>query len=226
MRPGGLGRIPNPDTSLATLIYPVTEKAGYKTSLRTYRYWWEGGAWLDQGQFGTCVGNAFAHRIADNPVPEVGIDETYARQLYLDASGDTTYQRGTSGLAACRVLKTRGTISQYHWVSSPDELVNTVLELGSVCFGVNWLYSMFSPKLEYGNSYIKVTESSGLAGGHELLLNGINLHPAAGPPFYRLKNSWGTTWGHGGTARIACADLDSLIFEQNGDAVLVTEVAP
>jgi hypothetical protein len=212
----------------------VTRHPDYRAALDTYRYWWEGGAWLDQGQTGTCVGNAFAHRYADAPNPEVGIDEAWARALYVAASGDTTLQQGTSGLAACRELTKEGKISAYHWVTSADELRNTILALGSVCVGTNWYNSMFKPKLGLNSrAYMVVDKASGLAGGHEYVINGINLAPTSGPAYYRMKNSWGKQWPGdeisgtvygAGTARFACTDLEELIFNENGDAVLITEV--
>jgi hypothetical protein len=222
-RPGGLGRLEHPETTRAIAAFPILDRLDYRISTRTYRYWWQRGVFLDQGQTGTCVGNAFGHRIADSPVPELGIDEAWARKLYVDASGDTSLQAGTSGLAACRVLAARGTISAYHWIATVEELHNALLELGSVCVGVSWYQSMFTPEARNGNAYLKVDPASGVAGGHEFLVNGIQLKPAAGEPFYRMKNSWGTSWGHGGTARIDCEDLDELLFARGGDAVLVTE---
>lgn len=224
-QPGGLGRKPHPDTPRAAQLYPVTARAEYQATAATYHYWWEGGVFLDQGQTGTCVGNAFAHRRADSPVPVSGIDEAYAQKLYVDASGDTSLQEGTSGINACRTLATRGTISAYHWITSPTELRNSILTLGTVCVGTDWFNSMFNPTSQYSNSYLKVDPASGVAGGHEYLINGINLNPSSGPAFYRMKNSWGTSWGRGGTARIACTDLEDLIFNRNGDAVVVTENA-
>lgn len=218
----GLGRVPHPETPRARQLYPITPLL--TASTRTYRYWWEGGAWLDQGQTGTCVGNAFAHRRADSPIPITGITEDWARTLYVDASGDTTLQEGTSGLAACRVLATRGTITSYHWVTTAEELRTAVLDLGTVCVGTNWYESMFDPVERYGNSYMRVSPASGLAGGHEYLINGINLAPSEGPPFARMKNSWGKGWGHGGTARFELSALEDLLFSADGDAVLITEV--
>jgi hypothetical protein len=219
----GLGRVPHPETPEAEAAYPVRSLEAYSTSTRTYRYYWERGAWLDQGNTGTCVGHAFAHRRADSPVPTGEIDEAYALKLYLDASGDTTYQVGTSGLAACRVLAQRGTISQYHWITSPTELRNTLLTVGSVCVGTDWYGSMFTPVFQYGNAYLTVDTTSGIAGGHEYLINGINVEPSSGLPYYRMKNSWGQGWGYNGTARIYCKDLDWLLFQSNGDAVIITE---
>jgi hypothetical protein len=219
----GLGRVAHPDTPAASALYPVTRRADYRATLATYKYWWQGGAWLDQGQTGTCVGYTFAHRRADSPVPVAGITGTWARNLYVDASGDETLQEGTSGLAACRVLAGRGTITAYHWVTSAQELRNTVLAMGTVCVGTDWYGSMFEPYAKYSNMYLRVDSSSGLAGGHEYLINGINLQPTYGKPYYRVKNSWGTGWGKGGTARILCADLEDLVFNHAGDAVIVTE---
>lgn len=212
-------------TPVAAALFPVTRRTDYTVTLATRKYWWQNGAHLDQGQTGTCVGNAFAHRRADSPVPVTGIDEAWAQKLYVDASGDTTLEQGTSGLAACRVLATRGTISQYHWVTTPEEMQNTILTLGPVCIGIDWFNSMFYPNAKYSNMYIPVDYTSGLAGGHEVVINGINLHPTDGPPFYRLKNSWGTSWGKGGSARIAMSLVHDLLFARGGDAVIITENA-
>lgn len=223
--PGGLGREPHSDTPEAAERYPVRSLTAFAPTTATNRYWWQNGAHLDQGQTGTCVGNALAHRRADSPMPTAGIDEVYARQLYVDASGDGTLQQGTSAILACRVLASRGTITQYHWVTSPDELRQTILTVGSVCVGTDWYNSMFEPVAQYSHQYLRVNRASGVAGGHEYLINGINLAPTAGPPFYRMKNSWGTSWGKNGTARVACADLESVIFDHDGDAVVISEAA-
>jgi hypothetical protein len=134
---------------------------------------------------------------------------------------------GTSGLAASKAMKNRGEISAYHHITSADELITTLLDVGTVCVGTNWYNSMFKPYSAYGNSYLNVDQMSGVAGGHEFLANGINLMPAAGEPYVRMKNSWGHyTWpgSHSGTARILLDDLFSLVFDQGGDAILITEV--
>lgn len=227
MQPGGLGRKPSPETVKAAKAYPVTKKAGYPImTAATYKYWWQGGAWLDQGQEGTCVGHAFAHRRADGPVKVEGITHQWARRLYYEASGDETYQQGTSAWAACRVLADRGEIDGYYWARTPDELRNTVLSVGSVCVGTDWYESMFDPVSRYKNKYLKVDRTSRVVGGHEYVINGINLNPTRGKPYYRMKNSWGTSWGKHGTARILAKDLEWLLFERNGDAVIVSEVNP
>lgn len=217
----GLGRKPHADTPRAARLYSTTELVREFWD-KPHRYWRQDGAWLDQGAEGTCVGYAFAHRRADATVMTAGIDADYARTLYLDASGDSTYQEGTYAIEACRVLALRGEITAYYWVSSPEELVNTLLQRGPVCVGTNWYEDMFDPVPANENAYLDV--SGRYAGGHEYVLNAVNLEPLDGPPYYRMKNSWGTTWGYRGTARIPKPEMDDLIFAQGGDAVLIKEV--
>src|SRR5437763_1381719 len=103
----GLGRRADPDHPRAAALYPAASVLPPRSD-RTVRYWYEGSVFLDQGNTGTCVGNAFAHRWADAPNVHTGIDEAWARQLYLDATlmdgwpeNDGDLQAGTSGMAAC-----------------------------------------------------------------------------------------------------------------------------
>ena len=84
---------------------------------------------------------------------------------------------------------------------------------------------MFSPVQIGDQFYMRVNYSSALAGGHEFVVNGIDLDPTDGSePYYRMKNSWGTDWAKHGTARFTLADLERLIFEGWGDAVLIHEL--
>jgi hypothetical protein len=195
------------------------------------RNWNQKGAWLDQGDTGTCVGNAFAHRRADGPVKVSGIDQGWARQLYLEASAvyygspDTSLQKGTSALSACQVLLRRGVIDTYQWVVSGPDLRYALLELGPVCVGTNWYQSMFDPPKVGGKFYMRVNYSSQQVGGHEYVINKIDLDPEDGSdPYYRAKNSWGKGWADGGTARFRIEDLERLLFDGWGDAVLPHEL--
>jgi hypothetical protein len=225
-----LGRIPHEETPQAAVLYPVTAHPLYSTAVREREWYWEGGAWLDQGDTGTCVANALSHRIADSPNPRAGITENYAQDLYVKATGDFTMDKGTSALTVCRYLKTHGVITAYHWISSADELVNTLLGLGSVCIGIDWFNSMDQLEHRYGNDdahwYLNVDSSSGVRGGHETLCNGIRLDTVEGePPFVRIKNSWGRGYANGGTVRMALSDLNTLLFDHGGDAVLISEAS-
>lgn len=223
----GLGRRHDPETPRAVALYPVATA----TTERVDRKWNQKGAWLDQGSYGTCVGNAFGHRRADGPVKVEGIDQTWAQRLYLEASAlywgepDQSMQKGTSGLSACQVLLRRGAIDGYEWITGTDALRYALLELGPLCVGTTWYESMYSPKKVGDQRYMRVNFDSAQLGGHEYVINGIDLDPQDGSePYYRMKNSWGKDWGNGGTARFRLAELEQLIFEGWGDAVLIHEL--
>jgi hypothetical protein len=66
-----------------------------------------------------------------------------------------------------------------------------------------------------------VDEASGVRGGHEYLLDVIDLSPDEGPPYARLHNSWGLGWGHSGTVRVSIDDLNTLFV---GDAFICSEL--
>jgi len=227
----GLGRILDPETPRAAALHPVRAD----TSDRTRRKWNQDGVWLDQGSTGTCVAGAFGHRRADGPVKVGGIDEDWRVKFYLEASAkfygtpDTSLQKGTSAVSACQVLLERGAIDRYEWVgnwnAAPIDLRYTLLELGPVCVGSNWYQSMYSPIKVGEQFYMKVNYQTTVDGGHEYVINGIDLDPEDGSePYYRMKNSWGKDWAKGGTARFRIQDLEQLIFEGWGDAVLIHEL--
>ena len=227
----GLGRILDPETPRAAALHPIYTGI----SLRTRRKWNRVIPPLNQGATGTCVGNAFAHRRANGPVKIEGIDEAWAQKLYLEASAlywgspDTTMQKGTSAVSACEALLKRKAIDSYewvaHWNSGIDDLRYTLLELGPVCVGSNWYTSMDSPIQVGDQVYMKVNYASTVRGGHEYVIDRIDLDPEDGSePYYTMLNSWGTGWGKGGTARFRLNDLETLIFEGWGDAVLVHEL--
>jgi hypothetical protein len=221
----GLGRLLDPDTPRAASLYPAT--VGETT--RTARRWRQDGAWLDQGPYGTCVGNAFGHRRADVPVPITGIDEPWAQKLYLEASAiywgvpDTTMKKGTSARSAGEVLLKRGAIDRYEWITTPEGLRYTLLEVGSVCLGIDWYTSMDTPEFHHG--YISQNRTTEKRGGHEDLINGIDLAPVdRSEPNNRIKNSWGIAWGTHGTARMRVAELEELVSLGWVDLALIHEL--
>jgi hypothetical protein len=228
---GGLGRIIDPETPRAMALYPVP--TGSSDRLR--RSWNQDGAWLDQKATGTCVAAAFGHRRADGPIKVSGIDEAWRVKFYLEASAkywgtpDTSLQKGTSAVSACEVLRERGAIDRYewiaHWNSSPEDLRYALLELGPVCVGSNWYSSMDDPRQIGDQFWMRVNYSTTVRGGHEYIVNKLDLDPEDGSePYYRMKQSWGKGWAKNGTARFRLADLEELIFGGFGDAVLIHEV--
>jgi hypothetical protein len=158
MKPRKLGRLPLPRDDRDFKLANILPARGSAT-----RKFWKRPLVLDQGATGTCEGNAWTGWLADAPVYHPDIPalndpiqgEVYARQLYVEATGDTTLQEGAYTRQLLNVLVGRGLVGAYHRASSVDEVVTAILTLGPVCFGSNWYRSMDDVVDEYGNSYIR-----------------------------------------------------------------------
>ena len=185
----------------------------------TTRYWDDNIWWGDQKNTPQCVGYAWAHWIDDGPVyhkgahPFVAPSVIYTNAQKLDEWVGENYA-GTSVRGAVKYLKNSGLVSNYYWGYDINTLVNTVLNLGPVVVGTNWYYNMFFPN---GSGLIKLGGS--LAGGHAYVINGV----ATQSKLFRIKNSWGKSWGQGGHAYISFADMARLISEQ-GEICMATEI--
>ncbi|MDP9301853.1 MAG: hypothetical protein M3P43_13325 [Actinomycetota bacterium] len=223
----GLGRRPLPKDERDFSVRRIPQ---LQETTTTRKFWSMGGPdmRLDQGQTGTCQGQAWTNWLIAGPIThpdfpafsDADTAEAFARQLYLDATGDATLEQGAYTRQILKVLTQRTWIGAYYRCSSVDEIVQTILTVGPVCHGSSWFNSMFDPVSEYENSYLRVDEASGVAGGHEYLLSAVNLAPAEGPPYVRVENSWGGSWAHNGCARISIDDLRVLFV---GDAYVCSE---
>jgi len=223
---GRFGRNELPEDPRDYPVAPLLERTA-----ATSRYWTMGGhdLRLDQGRTGTCEGNAWTEILIDGPTTHsafvdfatASTAEAFARQLYVDATGDTTLQEGAHTRQVLDELLGRGQIASYHKCASVDEVIQTLLAHGPVGFALPWFSSMDDVSTEYDNSYLKVYPDSGIRGYHEIALTGVNTSPPVGPPYARLQNSWGQSWGHNGTARVLLFDLDALWLN---DAYTVAEV--
>jgi hypothetical protein len=220
----GLGCLPDRDTVRAASLYPVA----VQETVRVRRSWNQSGTWLNQGNTGTCVGNGFGHRRADGPVKVPGIDEPWARKLYLEASAlywglpDATMLKGTSVQSGAQALYNRGAIDRFEWVSNVDQFRYTLLEVGSLVLGIDWYASMNGPD---SNGYITQDTTTWKHGGHCLIINKIDTAPEDGSvPFVRLKNSWGINWANHGTVRFALDEFEELIVKGWVDLCLIHEL--
>jgi hypothetical protein len=167
---------------------------------------------LDQGNLGSCTGNAGTGALGTAPFWEyakhaVPADaagaERYAVQLYADATRADVWpgayppdDTGSSGLAVCKVLRKRGVIAGYRWATSVHGLA-MLLQNGPVLLGMPWHEAFFSPD---GHGFIDRAgwQESPVAGGHEVEIVGINVDTR----ILTVCNSWGTRWGDHGRFRM------------------------
>lgn len=179
---------------------------------------------LDQGSLGSCVGNAFTRVLGSDPLWDavgvhLGLDEQFAVGLYSEATRIDPFpgswppnDTGTSALAAAKVLQRRHTIPGYTHAFSLQAVLSG-LQSEPVAIGIPWFNSMFTVA---GDGHVNIDENSGVAGGHEVALDQLDVE--AGRVW--LVNSWGDGWGQGGRAWLEYAELSMLLSHQ-GDATVL-----
>jgi hypothetical protein len=182
---------------------------------------------IDQGNEGTCVAHAATNVLLAGPsphptYPDFQTEETahqFARRLYVEASGDGSYQQGMYPRDACAELLSDGLVESYWKVLQVEDVVAALLTFGPVMVAVPWYSSMFGRDNRlsdaYGNFWIKVNLESEHVGYHDIAFTGIDLAPDNGAPgFFRFQNSWGT-WGANGTARVSVESFRRLNIWDN-----------
>jgi len=179
---------------------------------------------LDQGDYGTCVGNGEAQ--FGNTLPfDDKFDETDARAIYyeatiLDGSPDDPDakgggQQGATVLSGEKAMKNRGRIASYALTTSLDTAKSWLATKGPIVVGSDWYYDMFYPNAD---NYITATGS--YQGGHCYLLLGY--HPS--PDSFEFLNSWGASWGDNGHFFMKSADLAKLM-KNGGEMWTAVELA-
>jgi hypothetical protein len=182
---------------------------------------------INQGNEGTCVGHGDTNLLMAGPSEHDTYSEfeteekahQFARKLYFETTGDSTYQQGAYPRDACAKLKEWGLIDSYWSVPQVEDITTALLTFGPVGIAVPWYYSMYSDQQSmskvYGNWWIKVNMESEHVGYHWIILTGIDLNPKDGAPeWVRVQNSWGD-WGWNGTGRLTIENLRRLNIWDN-----------
>lgn len=194
---------------------------------------WMNGKMTDQGAEGACVGfswtveamtSPWRVRIGpnwDNPhftnYPNDFGRKVYRKAQLIDEWAGEAYE-GTSVTAGVKVLKNLGLISEYRWAFSMADIRDTLLYQGPVVLGINWYESMYDTRRSG-----LVTLGGDLVGGHAICLTGyVKSKTLTGEnqayELYRWRNTWGADYGVNGNGWIRAADLERLVFQENGEA--------
>ena len=171
---------------------------------------------LDQGNLGSCTGNALAQccnttKFVHSRLRGRYLDETAARNLYSrathldsDPASWPPTDTGSSSLAVCKAGVALGYLSGYRHAFGFDHFA-AAIGLQPVIAGTNWYDSMFEPDRNG-----VVTIGGQVAGGHEYLVLGIS---------YRTRmvtclNSWSKSWGMSGRFKMSFDTFTRLLNEQ------------
>lgn len=180
---------------------------------------------LDQGNLGSCTGNAGIGCLGTEPFFDGKIhhytrDESGAVTLYGDATKADDYpgqyppdDTGSDGLTIAKVLTAAGEISGYTHTFTLDDALKA-LGVTPVITGVTWYNSMFGPAPD---GKLTVDAASGVAGGHEFVVDEIDAEHER----VWMTNSWGTSWGVDGRAYLTFADWGTLLAD-SGDVTVFT----
>jgi hypothetical protein len=172
---------------------------------------WEG----DQGPTPQCVGYAWAHWLDAEPIRQFAKpDGIYSLAQFVDEWEGTDYE-GTSVRAGAKVLQSLGFIGNYQWAFSVDQVVQAILQQGPVVVGTDWLQGMMKPDK---SGMIRAKGKS--LGGHAYVLTGVD----RGKGVFKMKQSWGVSWGIRGRAYLPIEDF-AILLDREGEACLGVETA-
>lgn len=215
-----LGRLPNPFDP-GDALHPMSAVLDVlpPTTLIPASKSWEGNRFrVDQGNVGACVAFTGENWKGHMPIMDVVSNQTALANYYACKKIDPwPNEEGTSDRYLMKVFQQQGRIERYLWAQSMAELKQWILTTGTVMVGTNWYTSMFDPEPFGGSFRLKI--SGGVAGGHEWLIRRYY------KPYdsYKMRNSWGAGWADNGEAWISAADLERLVFGENGDACAAVE---
>jgi hypothetical protein len=193
---------------------------------------------LDQGSLGSCTANALTGLLGTDSLGRTGatsvtvkadtkgiftagtyaLNEAFATLAYqlntrLDSISGTYLptDTGSTGVACGKTAQALGLATGYKHAFSLDAL-KAALQSGPALIGIVWLNSMFTPAYD---GTLNVDQSSGVAGGHELV---VSAYDAVAKRF-RLDNSWAASWGDQGSCYVTETDM-SWLLSQQGDVTV------
>jgi hypothetical protein len=183
--------------------------------------WKRSGDVFDQGQVGSCTGNAIAGVMNTAPLrkrytrrkTEADALRAYELATTLDSvpGAYPPDDTGSSGLAVCKAAVKLGWITAYHHAFGMAEALGALM-LQPVIVGTNWYESMFKPD---ASGTVSISPGSSVAGGHEYEVLGVDVEGKR----VLCANSWGAAWGVHGLFWMSWDTFNRLLSEQ-GDVTV------
>lgn len=175
---------------------------------------------FNQGQIGSCTGNAGVGAINTEPFLQnttvYTADENGALKLYKEAEiidGGVGYppeDAGSYGLSIAKALANSKMISGYQHTFTLNDALKA-LSVYPIITGINWYTGMYTPDPDG-----RVKISGVVEGGHEI--EGYKVDTKNGRIWFH--NSWGTSWGVNGDFYLTWADYNTLL-SQSGDVTVL-----
>lgn len=197
-----------------SLDFPAAQAVVLHDAMWTYH-----GTVLDQGEIGSCTGNAAVEVLMCSPYydhkPETFTEKdalaVYELATHLDRVPGVypPTDTGSSGLAVMKACKQKGYISGYHHAFGLTHAL-AALMLGPVITGIPWTKAMFTPDKDG-----TVHATGPVVGGHEITVLGYSAERSA----VRCLNHWTASWGDGGYFWLPVNDWKALLG-QSGDVTI------
>ena len=204
-----------------SLAYPFQAPAGVTI---VNKLWTRNIPILDQGNVGSCEGNAETGCAATTPVYEAlpaahkTLNEALAVALYskatsIDGFGGTypPDDTGTDSTSVSQAAKLAGLISGYTHASNLTAVL-AALMAGPVNVAFDWWDSFDSPA---SDGLVTIAPGASVRGGHALCARGVDVDRKQ----VFLDNSWSSDWGDSGSFRVGYGTLDQLM-SQGGECVV------
>lgn len=197
---------------------------------------------LDQGQVGSCTGNAATGWLGtDSAAGRAGtsvvigaagaaasrgrftagtwrLDEDFALRLYSLATAlddlPGTYPPQDTGSSGLGAAKALRVLglAASYRHAFSEPAMAAALQSGPVIIGVPWLVSMETTR---SNGRIPIDPASGVAGGHEVEVAALDVERGR----YWITNSWGTGWGLHGRGWVTRPEM-AWLLSQGGDVTV------
>jgi papain like protease len=182
---------------------------------------------LDQGNLGSCTGNAITGALGTDPdfgtlsaATQATLNEDLAVKIYSKATAIDPYpgqyppdDTGSDGIDVAKVARSMGLISGYTHATDLASMQQAIMQQ-PVIIGINWYDSFDNPD---SNGYVTISSGAQVRGGHEIVVEGMD--PGQTKMQFRAANSWSDSWGANGYFYFSFATMTRLLGE-GGDVTV------